>query len=111
MIAKWYKNMLKKHFEFKGIWKGSSSRRNEQNFKGMSSSKDDTNYDTYYDCGLLSHMNRTTQTLKRKERESNWSLRKHKEKQRLQHGTKVIALEMKVKMKKLTSSISRLEKA
>jgi len=53
MIANELKKMLQEHIEFKGIWKGSSSRRNERNSKVKFSSKDDINRNACYGCRLL----------------------------------------------------------
>ena len=66
IIAKGFKMMFQKNPKFKGIWKGSTSKRNERNFRGKFASKSDTNQNTCYGCllytspsprdGLLSRM-------------------------------------------------------
>ena len=76
MIAKWYKNMLKKHFEFKGIWKGSSWRKNEWNFKGKFSSKNDTNQSTQHGYELAGHMIKDCSNIKMKNERAKFKFKR-----------------------------------
>ena len=63
MIVKGFKRMFQKHLEFKGIGKGSTSRRNDQHSKGKFISKINTNQNFCYgwwtfrshDKGLSKH--------------------------------------------------------
>ena len=62
MITKGFKKM----FEFKGIQKGSCSRRDERNPNGKFFSKHYANQNTYYGCGLPSRMIKDCPNIKKK---------------------------------------------
>ena len=68
MIALGFKKIFQKHLEFKGIWKVSTSKRNEWNSKGKFASKVDSNQNTCYGCGVLGHMIKDCPNIKEKKR-------------------------------------------
>ena len=78
MIAKGFKKIFQKHPKFKGIWKGSLSKRNKRNPKGTFFSKDDTNQNTSYGCGLSDHMIKDCPNIKKKIREPDSNLKEKK---------------------------------
>ena len=110
MIATKFKKMFQKHLEFKEIRKRSSSRRNELKFKGKFPSKDNTNQNTCYDCGVPGRMIKDCPNIKKKNEGTGFKRKQTKEPW-LRNEVTVIFRETKVKMKKLLTSVLWLEKA
>ena len=55
MIVKGFMKMFQKHLNFKGLSKGSTLNRNDQDSKGKNCSKIDTNRGTCYGFGRPGH--------------------------------------------------------
>ena len=66
MIARGFKKMFQKYLEFKGHWKGLTSKTDDITSKDENSSKVDINLDVCYGCAIQGHMIKYCQNIKRK---------------------------------------------
>jgi len=76
MMVEGFKKMFQKHPKFKGIWNGSTSKRNEKNSKGKFASKVDTNQNIGYGYGFPDDMIKNCLNMKKKNERTRFKSKK-----------------------------------